>query len=39
MEMTAQTHNFSGGPVPDSVFQVPAGYKQVQSPLEQGMQK
>lgn len=28
LTMTAESHNFSTGPVDDSVFQVPAGYKQ-----------
>jgi hypothetical protein len=32
MEMTVQKTNFSKEPVPASVFQVPAGFKQVESP-------
>jgi hypothetical protein len=32
MEMTVQKTNFSKEPVPTSVFQVPAGFKQVESP-------
>jgi hypothetical protein len=39
MEMTVQTHDFSHDTVPASVFQVPSGFKQVQSPMEQAMQK
>jgi hypothetical protein len=35
METTAQETNFSQEPVPLSVFQIPAGYKQVQSPMAQ----
>lgn len=37
MEMTTQTHNFSSGPVNLSAFQIPAGYKQVASPMEREM--
>ena len=32
MEMTVQKSNFSREPVPTSVFQVPAGFKKVESP-------
>jgi hypothetical protein len=39
MEMTTQTHNFSGDPVSPAVFQIPAGYKQVESAQEQMMNK
>jgi hypothetical protein len=39
MEMTTQTHNFSNEPVSSASFQVPAGYKQVESPMEQMMNK
>jgi len=39
MEMTVQTHDFSTESVPGSVFQIPAGFKQVQSPMEQMMSK
>jgi hypothetical protein len=39
MEMTVQTHGFSTDPVPPSVFQIPAGFKQVESPMEQMMNK
>jgi len=39
MEMTVQTHDFSSSPVPMSAFQVPAGFKQVPSPMQQMMQK
>lgn len=35
MEMTVQTHNFSTDPVSTAAFQVPAGFKQVESPMEQ----
>lgn len=34
METTTQESNFSSEPVPTSVFQVPAGYKRVPSPME-----
>jgi hypothetical protein len=33
MEMTMQKSNFSQGPVPESAFVVPAGYKKVESPM------
>jgi hypothetical protein len=33
MEMTMQKSNFSAEPVPSSVFQVPAGFKKVESPV------
>jgi hypothetical protein len=39
MEMTVQTHDFSSSPVPMTAFQVPAGFKQVPSPMDQMMQK
>jgi hypothetical protein len=39
MEMTTNTHDFSGESVPSSVFQIPGGYKQVESPMEQMMNK
>lgn len=39
MEMTTSTHAFSNDPVSLSAFQVPAGYKQVPSPMEQMMSK
>lgn len=34
METTTQESNFSSEPVPASVFQIPAGYKRVPSPME-----
>lgn len=34
MEMQTTTSNFSSGPVDPSHFEVPAGYKQVQAPIE-----
>jgi len=39
MEMTVQTHGFSTDPVPPATFQIPAGFKQVESPMEQMMNK
>jgi hypothetical protein len=39
MEMTVQTHDFSSAAVPASAFQIPAGLKQVPSPMQQMMQK
>jgi hypothetical protein len=39
MEMTTQTMGFSQQPVSTSVFQIPPGFKQVPSPMEQMMQK
>ena len=39
MEMTTQKLNFSHDPVSPSVFQVPAGFKQVPSPMQQMMSK
>jgi len=39
MEMTTQTHNFSTESIPMSIFQVPSGYKQVESPMVQAMSK
>jgi len=34
MEMTKQQTNFSREPIPGSAFAIPAGFKQVQSPME-----
>jgi hypothetical protein len=39
MEMTTQTHDFSHDAIPPSVFQVPVGFKQVESPMAQAMKK
>jgi len=39
MEMTTQTHNFSGQAVLPTAFQIPAGYKQVESAEEQMLNK
>ena len=39
MEMTVQTHGFSNDAVLPSVFQIPAGFKQAESPMEQMMNK
>jgi hypothetical protein len=39
MEMTTKTHDFSSETVPGSVFQVPAGFKQVESQMQQMMDK
>lgn len=39
MEMTDQTTNFSQEAIPSSVFVVPAGFKQVPSPMAQAMAK
>jgi hypothetical protein len=39
MEMTVKTHDFSSEAVPSSVFVVPAGYKQVESQMQQMMDK
>ena len=39
MEMTTTTHAFSTESTPSSVFQIPAGFKQVQSPMQQMMNK
>lgn len=39
MEMTTETKDFSTEPIPASVFQIPAGYKKVPSPMEQMMVK
>ena len=39
MEMTASTHAFSSAPVSTAAFQIPAGFKQVESPMEQMMNK
>ncbi len=39
MEMTTNTHDFSGEGVPSSVFQIPGGYKQVESPMVQMMNR
>jgi len=39
MEMTVKTHDFSSEAVPPSVFVVPAGFKQVESQMEQMLNK
>jgi hypothetical protein len=39
MEMTTQTHDFSHEAIPSSVFDVPSGFKQVESPMVQAMKK
>jgi hypothetical protein len=39
MEMTTQTHDFSHEAIPTSVFAVPSGFKQVESPMVQAMKK
>jgi hypothetical protein len=39
MEMTRETHDFSQESIPPSVFEIPAGYKQVPSPMEQMLQR
>lgn len=39
MEMTTQTHNFSAAPVSSTVFEIPAGYRQVESAEEQMLNK
>jgi len=39
MEMTVSTHAFSSAPVSPAAFQIPAGFKQVESPMEQMMNK
>jgi hypothetical protein len=39
MEMTDQTTNFSQEAIPASVFVVPAGFKQVPSPMAQALAK
>jgi hypothetical protein len=39
MEMTTQTHDFSSETVPSSVFQIPSGFKQVESAEMQMMNK
>lgn len=39
MEMTTQTHDFSHEEIPSSVFAVPSGFKQVESPMVQAMKK
>jgi hypothetical protein len=39
MEMTVSTHAFSSAPVSTAAFQIPAGFKQVESPMEQMMNK
>jgi len=38
MEMTTETRDFSQESIPPSVFDIPAGYKQVPSPMEQMLQ-
>jgi hypothetical protein len=37
VEMTTQKSNFSHDPIPASAFQIPAGFKQVPSPLAQAL--
>lgn len=37
METTTQKSNFSHDPIPASAFQIPEGFKQVPSPLEQAL--
>ena len=37
MEMTTQTNHFSREAIPSSVYEIPAGFKQVPSPMEQMM--
>jgi hypothetical protein len=39
MQMTTNTHDFSAETIPPSVFVIPAGYKQVESAMEQMMNK
>ena len=39
MEMSTKTHAFSSEAIPGSVFQIPSGYKQVESQMEQMMNK
>jgi hypothetical protein len=39
MEMSTKTHDFSSEAIPGSVFQIPSGYKQVESQMEQMMNK
>ena len=39
MEMTTETHDFSQESIPPSVFDIPAGYKLVPSPMEQMLQR
>jgi len=39
MEQTAKTHDFSTESIPPSVFQIPSGFKQVESAQEQMMNK
>jgi hypothetical protein len=39
MEMTAKTHDFSTEAIPSSVFQIPSGFKQVESQMQQMMDK
>ncbi len=39
MEMTTNTHDFSSETIPSSVFEIPAGYKQVPSEMEQMLNK
>jgi hypothetical protein len=39
MEMTAKTHDFSTESIPPSVFQIPSGFKQVESQMQQMMDK
>lgn len=39
MQMTTMTHDFSAEAIPSSVFVIPAGYKQVESQMQQMMDK
>lgn len=39
MEQTTKTHDFSTESIPPSVFQIPSGFKQVESPMAQSMNK
>jgi hypothetical protein len=39
MQMTTMTHDFSSESVPSSVFVIPGGYKQVESQMQQMMDK
>jgi hypothetical protein len=39
MEMTTKTHDFSTESIPSSVFQIPSGFKQVESQMQQMMDK
>jgi hypothetical protein len=39
METTTETKDFSSEEIPSSVFDIPAGYKQVPNPMEQMFKK